>query len=661
MTKPQDIKQVDVEADDDSVEDDLAILKNMNIDEDFNIWDDFRASIAISQKKRGSVDAVYSNKRGSSGQESSIDIGDSCRSSIDIGDSCSSTRAVVSGVQESKRFNVSELAISEIDVYNDNKGGDKGSNSSDIKSVKGTCPDTPSTLTQGELKDISLWNTRLARDTVYSRYYFPEKWELRELKTIEKFLELEKDTPWLNEPGRETTKQTVGDVFFPGDHDAKSVLLKRGPILFDGVDEREMLLFTHGFLLSRLEFDSLLNLIFTINSENPECLNPKQLRERFNQIDTDESGSLDRCELKELFNSMGVPIGERALGSIMERFDKDVDGTIEFEEFAEVMNELTPKKEMSSTWSLGSLQKTVGGMLKKSMSGPKQHKLDCAYPLSDIERIESINMCSSQNTDFFAHSSWADLVFAIFVKGRDEPLIMVCSKPEHRRAWVDAFKTVCIKSLQLRAENGSRIAKKIRKQVGWEHKLIQSSLFSLVLCKEVSCLKEQLAKDSSDINIDEHDEYGGYTALHYATMVGDIDKAKLLLLNRARVNEHDNDSKTPLDHAVLSENREMIHLLESFGGKTNASDVLFKSAVEEQKRIKSETTSPKTQAKKTIDKAKDAASVISQGMSALRERGERLEKLDNTTSNLNNEAANYADMARQLKEKNKKKAGFLGM
>ena len=179
------------------------------------------------------------------------------------------------------------MAISEIDVYNDRKGGDKGSNSSDIKSVKGTCPDTPSTLTQGELKDISLWNTRLARDTVYSRYYFPEKWELRELKTIEKFLELEKDTPWLNEPGRETTKQTVGDVFFPGDHDAKSVLLKRGPILFDGVDEREMLLFTHGFLLSRLEFDSLLNLIFTINSENPECLNPKQLRERFNQIDTD--------------------------------------------------------------------------------------------------------------------------------------------------------------------------------------------------------------------------------------------------------------------------------------------------------------------------------------------------------------------------------------
>ena len=180
----------------------------------------------------------------------------------------------------------------------------------------------------------------------------------------------------------------------------------------------------------------------------------------------------------------------------------------------------------------------------------------------------------------------------------------------------------------------------------------------MVLCKDVSCLKEQLTKDSSDINIDEHDEYGGYTALHYATMVGDIDKAKLLLLNRARVNEHDNDSKTPLDHAVLSENREMIQLLESHGGKTNASDVLFKSAVEEQKRITSETTSPKIQAKKTIDKA---TSAMSQGMSALRERGERLEKMDNATSNLNNEAANYADMARQLKEKNKKKAGFLGM
>ena len=93
-----------------------------------------------------------------------------------------------------------------------------------------------------------------------------------------------------NEPGQETTKKTVTDIFYPGDHDAKSILLKRGPVLSEGVDESEMLLFTHGVLFSRMEFNALLNILFTIASENPEYLSSKQLQKRFNAIDSDQSG-----------------------------------------------------------------------------------------------------------------------------------------------------------------------------------------------------------------------------------------------------------------------------------------------------------------------------------------------------------------------------------
>ncbi len=50
------------------------------------------------------------------------------------------------------------------------------------------------------------------------------------------------------------------------------------------------MLFTHHFLLSRIELSTLLYILFTINSENPEHLNAKQLEDRFNTIDTDESG-----------------------------------------------------------------------------------------------------------------------------------------------------------------------------------------------------------------------------------------------------------------------------------------------------------------------------------------------------------------------------------
>ena len=117
--------------------------------------------------------------------------------------------------------------------------------------------------------------------------------------------------------------------------------------------------------------------------------------------------ALDRCELKEMFKGMGVPVGERALSDMMERFDKDLGGTIEFDEFVEVMNELKPKKE-PERWSWGSVQNAVGGMIKKTVT-VEQHKLDCAYPLSDIQKVESINICSSESTDFFAHSSWVSV------------------------------------------------------------------------------------------------------------------------------------------------------------------------------------------------------------------------------------------------------------
>ena len=45
---------------------------------------------------------------------------------------------------------------------------------------------------------LKAWNMRLTRDQVYGRYYFPEAWEMREMKSIEKFLELQdpREIPW---------------------------------------------------------------------------------------------------------------------------------------------------------------------------------------------------------------------------------------------------------------------------------------------------------------------------------------------------------------------------------------------------------------------------------------------------------------------------------
>lgn len=102
------------------------------------------------------------------------------------------------------------------------------------------------------------------------------------------------------------------------------------------------------------------------------------------------------------------------------------------------------------------------------------------------------------------------------------------------------------------------------------------------------------------------------------------------------------------------------NLLEHHGAKKHTTaEVLFKSALEEQEKMRSE-KSP-TSGAKTVAKAKQAAGAMSHAMSALRERGERLERLDDKTAQLQSDASNYADMAKKMKEKNKKKANRFGM
>jgi uncharacterized protein (DUF2252 family) len=109
----------------------------------------------------------------------------------------------------------------------------------------------------------------------------------------------------------------------------------------------------------------------------------------------------------------------------------------------------------------------------------------------------------------------------------------------------------------------------------------------------------------------------------------------------------------------LYENKDIIKLLEQYGAVANSSKVLFESAIEEQKRLKEQT--PKTANRKTMAKLQGATGAMSEAMSALKERGDRIEKLDRKTADLQNDAQSYAEMAKQLKEKTKKKSTFFGL
>ena len=115
---------------------------------------------------------------------------------------------------------------------------------------------------------------------------------------------------------------------------------------------------------------------------------------------------------------------------------------------------------------------------------------------------------------------------------------------------------------------------------------------------------------------------------------------------------------------MLSENKwtrsNTIKELERFGAKQQSPGVLFKSAIEEQRQLQSGQQSC-TAGGKLRAKAKKASGVISDAMSALRMRGETLQGLDSRAAQLHSGTANYAEMAKQIKEKNKQKAKFVGV
>lgn len=246
---------------------------------------------------------------------------------------------------------------------------------------------------------------------------------------------------------------------------------------------------------------------------------------------------------------MGLPISERALSDIMETFDTDQNGTIDAEEFMEAMQSHTRPKRQKRNSVLGSMNAWGGNALRR-MTGSfaKVRKMDCACLFADVERVEVVDICSSDKTRMFAHSSWADLTFAIFVRGKEDPLIAVCSNREQRAAWVDAFRACYVASTQTRADNDSESAKEVTRWLGWQHRIVRASLFSLVVCDDATGLAEQVANPSSYLNINARDEYHGFTALHYAVVSGNVQIAELLLRYGAKKNLCDNDQKTPLDH-----------------------------------------------------------------------------------------------------------------
>jgi len=83
-----------------------------------------------------------------------------------------------------------------------------------------------------------------------------------------------------------------------------------------------------------IDFDEFLILMKSrIGSQDAD----EELKEAFRVFDTDDSGEIDKKELKRLMKKLGQKLSEAELDAMMAEVDTNGDGVISFEEFKALM------------------------------------------------------------------------------------------------------------------------------------------------------------------------------------------------------------------------------------------------------------------------------------------------------------------------------------
>mmetsp|Transcript_15914 Transcript_15914/g.34659 ORF Transcript_15914/g.34659 Transcript_15914/m.34659 type:complete len:366 (+) Transcript_15914:148-1245(+) len=313
-----------------------------------------------------------------------------------------------------------------------------------LSANNGVCSATSTLeLTEGEQHDNKVWQMRFINGDVFTQNYVPTWWETREMDAIVQFLELKK--PVDDPESLDKDERAIGSIFFPGPRERKSVLLKRGPVFLGG-EERELMLFTTGFVLSRIELESLVRLLFDASSPGQvKQLAPEELSKQFSLIDADCNGELDHSEIHDFFHGMGITLSEALIDQLIEKMDSDDDGKISLGEFKATMlglqNQADGLKDLRSSWK--KFRKTLAGDsdalnmkdlrsswngIRKSLAGDDDAgRLDLSFRMADVTAVMAIA------------EELAPLALAVYLKDVHAPLMVTCAKPGHVEAWEEAF------------------------------------------------------------------------------------------------------------------------------------------------------------------------------------------------------------------------------
>lgn len=250
---------------------------------------------------------------------------------------------------------------------------------------------------------------------------------------------------------------------------------------------------------------------------------------------------------------MGIPMGESVLNELIQNIipmteHDEQDQLVDWEALhLSLQGVFEPASGLDDSDSSrdNSLKKIWGGFKRK-----KTTKVECAALFSDVAQVDSLDICNGDDpiSTEIANTAFAQTSFSVTLYDRqNDPLIFICSKPEQRDSWVDAFRPCVVHAL---SKSSREETKELRRKLGWQHLVIRSSLISLVILNDVESLECACQKGSrkQQMELNLLDEYNGYSPLHYATILGHTECMGVLLEAGAKVTLEDREGLSPMYH-----------------------------------------------------------------------------------------------------------------
>lgn len=324
-------------------------------------------------------------------------------------------------------------------------------------------------------------------------------------------------------------------LFFPHITDPKSWLLKNGSVFVSGNqssasqnvdDERELLLLTHGFVVIDVLLRDVFRLFFALSDQEflTEAVFMDYVRVKLNLNRSEED--LDDEEVYEFFYELGIPKPRNLVNALLKSQSKLP--TREFREslYAYISNKLP--LDLSEPGPLNSTN------VEKAKLFSSVARVD-SLSISHTDDPRSIEMYTSDQADFSLSLSLFD--------DNDGPFYFTFATSEDREVWLSKFGD----SVILAWENSSHADRlKMQTKIGWQHLVVRASPTTYVILNDHDGLEKCLNKTHVDLNILDH--YNGYSALHYATILGHTCCAEVLLRSGAAATLHDKDGLSPMIH-----------------------------------------------------------------------------------------------------------------